>query len=63
MDIADHAEKDTELLLQMRIQSVRQKNKMQPAPTGVCRFCGDSIDEGGFCDPICRKKFELSQRS
>lgn len=64
MDHADIADGDTELILQSRITKIRQSAQAQRFNfTGKCRFCGDEVDEGGFCDTTCQRKFELKHRS
>lgn len=61
MDGADYALKDTEIHTNAAILRVRAKAKA-PLHYKHCRFCGDELDEGGFCDTTCQRKFELKQR-
>lgn len=61
MDGADYATKDTELHTNAAISRIRTHAKV-PLNYKHCRFCGDEIDEGGFCDTTCQRKFELKQR-
>lgn len=61
MDGADYASNDIETHKNAKIQQIRR----QATPivfTGFCRFCGDEIEKGGFCDTQCRHKFNLKQR-
>ena len=61
MDSVDHANNDLEVIKNARIQRIREKANA-PVFTGHCKFCGDTIEEGGFCDPTCRRKFQLKSR-
>ena len=61
MDGADYALKDLEVHTTAAINRIRTQAK-KPLNYKHCRFCGDEIDEGGFCDTTCQRKFELKQR-
>lgn len=61
MDAADYAAKDSELITRAAISKIRMKAR-DLKTYSKCRFCSDEIEEGGFCDPICQKKYELKQR-
>lgn len=61
MDSVDHANNDLEVIKSAKIHTIRRKAS-EPVFTGYCKFCGDIIEEGGFCDPNCRHKFQLKSR-
>lgn len=61
MDGADYASKDQEIHTNAAITRIR-KHANAPLNYKHCRFCGDEINEGGFCDTTCQRKFELKQR-
>ena len=54
MDGADYASKDLEVHTTAAINRIR-KQANAPLNYKNCRFCGDEIDEGGFCDTTCHR--------
>lgn len=62
-DEIDHAQRTSELLLEVAIQNARPKGRALH-PKGVCHFCDELLDVAAklFCDMDCSEDYEKLQR-
>jgi hypothetical protein len=62
-DPMDHATDVEERLRDYEIQKVREQAKVSTKYTGICLYCGSTVDEPKlFCDEDCRQDYEFEQK-
>lgn len=62
MDILDHAQTVSDLMLDVAIQNARPKGRAL-TPKKACHFCDEPVDgEKLFCDMDCSADWEKLQR-
>jgi len=57
MDIADQAQQQSDLSLEIAISNLR-KNEPSLLYTGSCHYCDALVEKGCFCDSDCRDDYE-----